>query len=99
MSLGIEGNGDVLTNVSLDLKVYLGINAKISLNLENVDPTLNDEETKYESLDANAKFDGNESEFYSYVKAHKDDAENTVYSYSGKSDTTFKEDNSWKISA
>ncbi len=99
VSLGIKGNGDVLTNVSLDLKVYLGINAKISFNLENVDPTLNDEKTRYESVDANAKFDGDESEFYSYVKAHKNDAENTVYSYTGKNDTTFKEDNSWKISA
>ncbi len=99
-TLSIESNESVLTSVSLDLKVYLGINAKIALTLENVDPTAKDDAAdKYENVIANAKFDGDSSDFYKYVNDHKDDAENTVYSYQGTKDTNYAVDTSWIISA
>lgn len=105
MILSISTNGNVLTEVNAGIRVYLGINAKIDIHLENVNPTLNDAKTRYENKTALKQFEDaldeegsivEHSAFNSYLEAHKEDVLNTVYSRKG-SQTSYSEDCSWVL--
>ncbi len=105
VTLAVNTNGAVLTEVSALVRVYLGINAKIGITLKNVDPTLNDAKTRYENEKALEQFEdtydekGNiveRSAFNAYLDAHKEDTLNTVYSKKG-SQTSYLEDCSWVV--
>ncbi len=103
ITLNVNTNGTILTEVNAMVRVYLGINAKIGINLKNVDPTLNDAKTRYESEKALEQFEDvydekgvliTRSAFTEYLEAHQNDILNTVYSKKG-SQVSYSEDQSW----
>lgn len=99
-SLSATTFSDILENVSLDLKVYLGINLQVNLSLDNVGAVKNADSGRYTNTEAEDKFAEN-GEFEQFISG-TNFAKDTVKSCSGKLDQPNREftiDESWVLIA
>lgn len=91
-------SADILENVSLDLKVYLGINLQVNLSLNNIGAEKDASSGRYTNAEAESKFAEN-GEFETFV-ANANFETNAVKSCMGKLDKENREfvaDDSWVL--